>query len=356
MRFFFHFLRLYRRRYRWASGVFSHPRPCYTLPDGTCPSGIFIFLKTIPTSGVSMIRRLLPMAIILLPLLACSTVAPTSNEAGIATQVALQLTAAIQKTSGSTQPVEQQIATEVARQLTVKSVVTTSDVSKTPISPSATSTATITSTSTLTPTSSSTPSFTPPASDPALTLGSPTWHDNFDNGQNWYLDDDGLIRLEVKDHKLNIIGTANTFYDTWRFAPANLAPNYYLQMNAQIGDCSGMDRFGLILGSTESSTVYMFGVTCDGKYSFRFFDGGTKKYTQLISWTASGNVNAGSNNGNRLGVKVEGTHLAFYINGHYVGDKNVPAFAKGRCGIYVSSEKTANFHLSISDFAYWKIP
>jgi hypothetical protein len=127
-------------------------------------------------------------------------------------------------------------------------------------------------------------------------------------------------------------------------------------MAATINDCAGMDRFGLIFGSTDSSTVYMFGVSCDGKYSVRYFDGGTKKYTQLIPWTASGNINAGSNNGNRLGVKAEGTHLAFYINGHYVGDKNAPAFGKGRYGIFVSSEKTSNYRLSVSDFAYWKIP
>jgi hypothetical protein len=170
------------------------------------------------------------------------------------------------------------------------------------------------------------------------------------------MDADELIRMEVKDHKLSIFGIANKFYDTWRFAPKNIAPNYYLQMAADIDDCSGRDRDGLVFGSTDFNHAYLFGVYCDGGFSFRYFDGGTQKYTKYIDWTHSGFVNAGPHNGNRLGVKVDGTHLMFYINGHYVGDKNVPDFGAGRIGVFVASENTSNFHLAISDFAYWKIP
>jgi hypothetical protein len=303
-----------------------------------------------------MIRRFLPWVIFLLPALACSIGSPASHADQLATEVARQLTAATALPMKSTLFGENQIATEVAQQLTASG--------KT-ISPlgAATTAVQVTPSATPTPsqtmTATTTPSFTPPADDPAKTLGSPTWRDTFENGNSWYLDDDGSIRMEVKDHVLSLFGTASKFYDTWRFAPANLSPNYYLQMSAAMDACSGRDRFGLLFGGTGNGAlqqVFLFGITCDGKYSFRYYDSETKKYSMHINWTPSGYINTGAHQGNRLGVKVEGLHTALYINGHYVGDFTVPSFGNGRYGIFAASENTANLHVAVTEFAYWKIP
>jgi hypothetical protein len=303
-----------------------------------------------------MIRRILPWVIFLLPAFACSIGSPASHADQLSTEVARQLTAATSMPVQGTLPDGPRIATEVARQLTVSVKTDTPGAAATTSVPA---TPTTTLTPSQTPTSTATPSFTPPADDPVKTLGSPTWHDSFDDGHNWYLDDDGAIRLEVKDHILSVIGTAPKFYDTWRFAPGILSPNYYLQMNAIMEDCSGRDRFGLLFGGTGSGSlqqVYLFGISCDGKYAFRYYDSVTKKYSMHINWGASSYINAGPHQGNRLGVKVEGLHTAFYINGHYVGDFNVSSFGAGRFGIFASSENTANLRVGISDFAYWKLP
>jgi hypothetical protein len=304
-----------------------------------------------------MIRRMIPWAIFLLPALACSTGSPVNHENQLASEVARQLTAATVIPGNMTPTGSGSIATEVARQLTEAGKIETTAAPMATTSVPATPT--ISSTPSQTPTLTATPSFTPPADDPVKTLGNPTWHDGFDNGHNWYIDDDGLIRMEVKDHVLSIFGTASTFYDTWRFAPGILSPNYYLQMNAQMDACSGRDRFGLLFGGTGTNDVqqvFLFGVSCEGKYAFRYYDSTVKKYTMYIPWTASSSVNAGPHQGNRLGVKVEGVHAAFYINGHYVGDFSVPSFGSGRFGIFAASENTAAIHIAINDFSYWKIP
>jgi hypothetical protein len=303
-----------------------------------------------------MIRRFLPWVIFLLPALACSSGSPASHADQLATEVARQLTAATSMPSSGTLADAPRIATEVARQLTV-SIKT--DSPSTTVTTSLPATPSITPSPSQTLTQTPTPSFTPPADDPAKTLGSPTWHDSFDDGHNWYLDDDGSIRMEVKDHTLSIFGTAPKFYDTWRFAPGILSPNYYLQISAIMDSCSGRDRYGLLFGGTGSGSlqqVFLFGITCDGKYAFRYYDSETKKYAMHINWTSSSSINAGAHQGNRLGVKVEGLHTAFYINGHYVGDFNVSSFGNGRYGVFASSENTSNLHIAISDFAYWKLP
>ncbi len=228
------------------------------------------------------------------------------------------------------------------------------DVSPQPPTPSSTATETSTPTLTLTPTVTETPEGVP--GDPVLSLGSPTFKDNFVNGSNFYLYDEPQSSYAVDGGHMILVAKKANGYETWSLSWGDLT-NFYLEITGTFGEeCGGKDRYGMIFRAPDPSQGYLVSISCDGSYRLSSWDNEDEEYTVIKKWTSSEHINAGPGGTNRLGIKVKGSKLTGYINGHQVFEKTDSSFNKGRFGVLVAATDTPGFTAYLSQAVYWKLP
>jgi hypothetical protein len=192
---------------------------------------------------------------------------------------------------------------------------------------------------------------TPPAADPAEELGEADFSDTFDNGDNWSLGRDQYVDLKVSNGNLVMIGQTTT--TGWRLTKP-IIKDGYIQLIGKMIECSGADGFGLIVrvpNVTAANMGYLYGITCDGKFSFRKWDG-EKMYT-LINWKANDAIKKGSNQTNRLGISVVGKEIELYVNGTLVGTTRDSDFRSGGFGLFISAKETAKLTALFDEIKQW---
>jgi len=226
-----------------------------------------------------------------------------------------------------------------------------------PPTPTETPAAAATALPTLTPTPSFTPlaTQTPPVDDPRATLGNPTWRDEFASGANWPLGQDSFTRAQVGDGELVLTGLTTT--DGWRVTWP-VVKDFYLEMTVETGTCAGSDHYGLIARVPDLQAAnqgYLFGVTCDGRYSLRAWDG--EAMTNLVRATTGTSILAGSEQVNRVGLLATGDQLILYVNGARLTEIEDSTFSEeGSFGVFVGARQTSNFTIHVSEIAYWESP
>ncbi len=209
----------------------------------------------------------------------------------------------------------------------------------------------------LTPTASPTPPVTRtlPADDPRSTLGNPTWRDEFVTGANWPLAEDRFTRAQVADGELVLTGLTTT--DGWRLSWP-VVKDFYLEMTVETGTCAGSDHYGLIARVPDLNAAnrgYLFGVTCDGRYSLRAWDG--EAMTNLVRATPAASIQTGSEQVNRVGLLASGDQLILYVNGVRLTEIEDSTYAEeGSFGLFVGARQTSNFTIHVSEIAYWENP
>jgi hypothetical protein len=198
------------------------------------------------------------------------------------------------------------------------------------------------------------PSPKTPSTDPKLSLGDPTFQDKFSNDKNWALTADNHNDMYVKNGVLVMKAFNPDQWDGWALTWPKTT-NFYIEMTATTQDCSGLDRYGLILCSKQDASVgYLFGFSCDGRYSFRKWDG--VKYTKYVDWTKNSAILKGSDETNRLGVKADGDHFTLYANGVKLTDFHENSYSSGYFGVFVAAAETANFTADVDEIDYWELP
>jgi hypothetical protein len=210
-------------------------------------------------------------------------------------------------------------------------------------------------TDTQVPTSTAGPTSTLPAEDVRGTLGNPTWSDPLTSGNNWPLGEDSFTRARVEDGELHMIGLTTT--DGWRLTWP-VVRNFYLEMTVRTGSCSSNDHYGLMARVPDRSAAdhgYLFGFTCDGRYSLRAWDG--EEMTSLVAPTAGTAINAGSDKVNRIGLWAKGEQLGLYANGSLLTQIEDGTFTEeGSFGIFVGARQTDEFTVHVDEIAYWDNP
>jgi hypothetical protein len=213
-----------------------------------------------------------------------------------------------------------------------------------------------TDTPTQTPTETPTiaPTATLPSTDPRASLGEPDWEDNFKNGNNWRMGEDPFTKVEVEDKALVLTG--RTTSDGWRLTSPTIQ-NFYLEMTAKTGSCTGTDHYGLFFRVPDKSDPtdgYLFGFSCDGHYQLRKWDG--EKMKVLVTPTSSTAIHAGSDQTNRLGVLADGERIVLYANGVLLKEVTDDTYDEGGFGIFVGARKTDGFTIHVTNIAYWDNP
>lgn len=209
---------------------------------------------------------------------------------------------------------------------------------------------------TSTPTPTDTPAPTSLPSDPSATLGEPDFLDTFQNGDNWALYEDDHVRFRINDGTLRMVAFNPDRWDGFVLSWPVIS-DFYLEMTATTKKCSGRDNYGLVARAGNSDNgyaAYLFGISCDGRYSLRIWDG--ESFTRLIDWTESEHIQAGSNQTNRMGFMADGETLSLYANGNLLEKTQDDAFDEGKFGVFVGSANTSDFTALDDEITYWELP
>lgn len=206
------------------------------------------------------------------------------------------------------------------------------------------------------------PSFTPSAGDPRSRLGAPAATDPMDHSTTWFwpTGSDKYTAASFSDGVMSISALTDT--DGWRMAnPRDRAfSSIYLEGAFRTTTCSGSDHYGMILRVPEvhePDQGYLFGVTCDGRYSLRKWDGraGTNgEMRWLVNWTSSASIAAGSNATNRLGIFAVGSRLVLYANGTLLTEVNDASFPEGYFGVFAGSDETTDLTIQVDEMSFWE--
>jgi hypothetical protein len=203
------------------------------------------------------------------------------------------------------------------------------------------------------------PTPTVVAGDPRNRLGNPAWRDGMDNDNNWPTGSDTYTAIEFKDGNLLLTGLEPI--NGWRISWPELT-DFYLEMTVKVGTCNGSDQYGFISRVPKPSKPnqgYLLGLTCDGRYFLRKWDGETQPkgtMTNLIEYTANSAIKSGSNQTNRLGLMAVGNRLLVYVNGVLLGEARDSQFSSGNFGLFVYAKETDNLLISVDEVSYWENP
>lgn len=188
--------------------------------------------------------------------------------------------------------------------------------------------------------------------DPRDNLGTPDFIDNFSSLSNWPVYNDEHVTMQKVDGGLAMTALKADKYEAWMVSWPVLT-DFYLEVTATTGKCSGLDRYGLLArAGVDARSGYLFGFTCDGRFSLRIWDG--QKFTMLQEWKASPLINAGSEQKNRLGFWARGSKITLYANGQPLIEVEDSTFASGAFGLFVGSVLTPEFTVVFSEVAYWE--
>ena len=204
-----------------------------------------------------------------------------------------------------------------------------------------------------TPTPTAEPTPTTVAGDPASTLGEPDWVDNMEDGEGWATGYSEYSSIEFDDGYLKL--TADQDVDGWRLTWPFLE-DFYLEAKVQSPECEGSDHFGIMFrvpANANANRGYLYGITCDGRYGLRRWDGQTMYFP--VPWTESDVIKQGEDVVNTLGIMADGSTLTLYINGQEVEEVTEGSYLAGSFGVFVGGTNVEDLTVWVDQIRYWTI-
>ena len=202
--------------------------------------------------------------------------------------------------------------------------------------------------------------------DPVAVYGNPTFEDPMtgENIDDWVnpvtglLPDTDYIKISETDDKFYVTGK-ETAFSTWYFTWHELS-DFYLQSTFNSGSCSGKDAYGLIVRGPQHlagiAYGYVVAFSCDGEYwVFRLDSANPFTIKELVTWSKSDYIAAGSNQQNVMGIKAIGNTFTIYANGHQIADIFDIKYETGRYGLFVMANLTPNYTFQVVKMAYWDL-
>ncbi|MBN1264659.1 MAG: hypothetical protein JXA25_04150 [Anaerolineales bacterium] len=189
------------------------------------------------------------------------------------------------------------------------------------------------------------------------TLGEADFDDEFNNATNWSIYTDSHVAFEVAGGKLKMTAANADYYEGFLISWMTIDDAYLEITTTTGGACNGPDRYGILFRTGEDEdnwASYMFGITCDGKYSLRYWDG--HSFDPVLGWSPSTVIKTGANQTNRIGIKADGSAFSFYINGDLIGSITDPTADEGLFGLFIGGAHTNNFSVYVDRMRVWELP
>lgn len=186
-----------------------------------------------------------------------------------------------------------------------------------------------------------------------LGLGEPTWREFFDNSARWFLVNTGNTQFTIENGEMVMESYSPGSFDEWGLSNYGVISDFFMEATFRTGDeCSGLDRYGLLLRSPDPNQGYVFAFSCDGRYRLYGWDG---TYNGFIEWTTNSNINSGPDATNKMGVLMEGDTIKLYANGSLLAELEDELFNRGQFGLFVASGSTPNFVTYVEDMTLWEL-
>ncbi|HSF80423.1 MAG TPA: NBR1-Ig-like domain-containing protein, partial [Anaerolineales bacterium] len=192
------------------------------------------------------------------------------------------------------------------------------------------------------------------AGEGELQLGAPDWLDPLDDSQFWFLVNDENTKFEIDDGKLRMLSRQSGSFDQWGLATKGALTDFYLEATFITGKtCTGLDRYGVLVRAPDTNSGYVYGFSCDGRYRIYKWDG--ENYQALKEWTNSGFILSGTEQTNKLGIRLEGSTIKLYANGKLLAELEDREYDEGRFGLFIGSANTDDLEIFVDEVAYWLV-
>jgi uncharacterized protein YraI len=183
-------------------------------------------------------------------------------------------------------------------------------------------------------------------------LGEPDGVDTFDNADNWTLFDNECFKSEITDGQYVMTAKGLAGIVCWEVSWP-LIKDFYNEITIDMPDqCQPDDRFGLLFRAPDNLRGYLYGLTCDGRYTMTMWDGETT--TVIVEPTASEVIITGPEAVNRIGVVAYGSSYLLYANGVFLAEAQDSTFLQeGMLGLYIRASTEQPFTVAYDDLGVW---
>jgi hypothetical protein len=213
----------------------------------------------------------------------------------------------------------------------------------------------------LTPTETATPDLTPSATLPelasddprrGLNLATPDYRDDFSVRFTWGEPSFGGATNLWEEGRLRTTDHLTDLYITWSTNDLE-AGNLYVEVNAEIGDCSEHDSYGIAVrvGGEQFNNGYTLEFSCDGAFRMRRFAEGA--VNTIREWTVAEAIRPGPNTTNTMGFLANGHELHAVANGVLLGQVEDTHYSFGTFGLFANAVDTPGLTAYFDNFNLW---
>jgi hypothetical protein len=178
---------------------------------------------------------------------------------------------------------------------------------------------------------------------------------DFPNKYYWWVfgEDVSTTGQGLIENETFILTSFETENYEWTFDGRKLQ-NFYVSALAEVDgqQCKAGDHWGLIFRYKDNANFYMYGVSCDGKYSLmkRTVDG----FETILPPTESTAINR-LGQSNVLGVRAVGDQISLYANDQFLVTVTEGTFPEGLIGMYIRTLLTFDMSVMFDDIAAYVV-
>ena len=188
--------------------------------------------------------------------------------------------------------------------------------------------------------------------DPAVILGEPDGYDTFDNADNWTLFDNECFKSDIVDGVYVMTAKGLAGIVCWEVSWPEIKDFYYEIEVEMPEQCQPDDRFGLFFRAPDNLRGYLYGLTCDGRYTMTTWDGSTTDV--IVEPATSEYINTGPDAVNRIGVVAYGSSYLLYANGVFLTEAQDSTFIQqGLLGLFVRASTDQSFTVEYDNLGVW---
>jgi hypothetical protein len=203
------------------------------------------------------------------------------------------------------------------------------------------------------PTATFTPFPTPertPTEAIEIEYGPVLFQDDFSDPSQWESRISGEGKASLANNEMAIVITEpHGFYFSLRRAPD--LGDFYLEITASPTLCMGEDEYGLMLRVASEGDYYRYSLSCDGQVRLdRIYKGGAGT---LVDWKPGAGVPPGAPSSARLGVRMQGEEMRFFVDGLEQFSISDPLLPIGRVGLFGRSASENAVTVGFSDLVVY---
>ena len=168
--------------------------------------------------------------------------------------------------------------------------------------------------------------------------------DDFSDSNLWSLESTSSGNISLGINELTIaIAESGAYEYSVRKEP--ILSDFHIEITTNATLCQGEDQYGLLIRMASSGNFYRYALSCDGRVRLdRVIQGNA---TSPQPWIQNNAHPPGAPLPARMGVRLQGAEMHFFINDQYQFTVNDPSLLSGNIGVFARSRNenavTVNF-------------